>query len=240
MIAGVATFIFTTVFVDGKWGTSSNAQLPFALSSFDTSGVLFNTWLANAPQLLLSMSYFILNRICTSICFNREWNDYARERKGLRVTNPKGAQRPAYFLQLPYRWAIPLTAMSGVLHWLLSQTLFLVRLDIRDVNGRLIPDESKSTCGFSYLSLCVLSLAVLGMLFAVFVAQRRTLVIGIPLAKHCSLVISAACHAPLEDMGCYLKPVQWGVVKKRPADITGHCCFTNEYVHYPEAGKVYK
>ncbi|KAF2808778.1 uncharacterized protein BDZ99DRAFT_39707 [Mytilinidion resinicola] len=89
-----------------------------------------------------SISYFALNRLCTSISFITEWNSHATTRKGLRVTNPAGAQRPAYFLQVPYRWAIPLTTMSGVLHWLLSQSF--LRIDLRDAQGNLKPNASKS------------------------------------------------------------------------------------------------
>lgn len=42
-------------------------------------------------------------------------------RKGLRVTQPHGYQRSSYFLQLPYRWSLPLIVISGTLHWLLSR-----------------------------------------------------------------------------------------------------------------------
>jgi hypothetical protein len=51
----------------------------------------------------------------------------AYHRKGLRVSeNPRGAQRSTYFLQLPYRYAIPLLIVSSAMHWMVSQSLFLV------------------------------------------------------------------------------------------------------------------
>ena len=121
-----------------EWGTSSPYQLGIASGSFDSKTILLNAWLANTPQILLSFSYFAINRLCTSMCFAREWNSYGTPRKGLRTTNPTGQQRSTYFLQLPYRWSIPLTVTSGFLHWLLSQSLFLVRLEIRDVDGQII------------------------------------------------------------------------------------------------------
>jgi hypothetical protein len=224
---------------DLNWATSSIKQLPIAQSSFSTGGILFNAWLANAPQLLLSMAYFALNRMCTSICFTREWNDCAMHCKGLRMTGPSGKQRPAYFLQLPYRWAVPLTTISGVLHWLLSQSLFLVLLEIRDMDGIIIDAESRSTVGYSNLSLLVFATTYLATLFVVLGLQLRRITLRIPPANHCSLVISAACHPPPEDANAQLKQVQWGVVRERFGAEVGHCSFTSEDVLTPEQGKHY-
>lgn len=99
---------------------------------FDAAGIPFNAWLANLPQIFLSALYFSVNRLCTSLYFAYEWNKYATRRKGLRVTSPKGDQRSTYFLQLPFRYAIPLVAISGLMHWLLSQSIFLVRFEHRN------------------------------------------------------------------------------------------------------------
>ena len=224
---------------DWNWATSSTQQVPIAQSSYSTGSVLFNAWLANAPQLVLSTAYFALNRMCTSICFTREWNDYAMFRKGLRVTDPSAEQRPAYFLQLPYRWAVPLTAISGVLHWLLSQSLFLVLLEIRDTDGTIIDGESRSTVGYSNLSLLVFATTYFVMLFTVLGLQLRKITLRIPPSNHCSLVISASCHPPPEDVNAQLKPVQWGVVRARFGGGVGHCSFTSEGVSSPEQGKYY-
>jgi len=224
---------------DWNWATSSIKELPIAQRSFSTGGILFNAWLANASQLVLSMAYFALNRLCTSICFAREWNDCAIHRKGLRTTNPSGKQRPAYFLQLPYRWAVPLTTISGVLHWLLSQSLFLVLLEIRDMDGKIIEAESISTVGYSNLSLLVFATTYLTTLLVVLRLQLRRITLHIPPANHCSLVISAACHPPPEDVNAQLKRVQWGVMRKRFGARVGHCSFTSEDVLTPEQGKHY-
>ncbi|KAF2438306.1 hypothetical protein P171DRAFT_371540, partial [Karstenula rhodostoma CBS 690.94] len=55
----------------------------------------------------------------------------------------------AFFLQLPYRWAIPLTVTSRLLHWLLSQSIFLIRYDIRNRSGTVIPTGAACLCAFS-------------------------------------------------------------------------------------------
>jgi hypothetical protein len=135
----------------GAWGTSSSLIIAATESTPTAGGVLKNAWLANLPQFVLSVVYFMINRICTSICSAREWNNYALHRKGLRVTEtPQGFQKSTHFLQLPYRWAIPLTVAQGFLHWFLSQSVFLVRVDMRNREGELYP-TSISACGFLHL-----------------------------------------------------------------------------------------
>jgi hypothetical protein len=222
-----------------KWGTASQLQLAFANSSFDTRGILLNAWLANTPQIILSASYFLVNRLCTSMCLAQEWNQQAVSGKTLRVTNPSGEQRSTYFLNLPYRWAIPLTIMSGFLHWLLSQSLFLARREIRDVNGNLVPSESKCTCGYSALSILVFSLTWICLLLVVLALLLRRMDQNLPQTKNCSLVISAACHPSPDDVDPQLRRVQWGVVRSRYGGDIGHCTLTSERVTSPEEGKDY-
>jgi hypothetical protein len=61
-----------------------------------------------------------------------EWSHFAKERKPLRVSSPTGL---TYFLQLPYRIALPLLVMSGLLHWLVSQSIFLAVVSEYDEIG---------------------------------------------------------------------------------------------------------
>ena len=222
-----------------EWGTSSPYHLSIASGSFDSRTVLLNAWLANTPQILLSFSYFAINRLCTSMCFAREWNSYGTARKGLRTTNPTGQQRSTYFLQLPYRWSIPLTVTSGFLHWLLSQSLFLVRLEIRDTDGQIKTSESRCNCGYSPISVLTFCLVFLTLLLIVLGLLLRQLTLDIPAPAHCSLVISAACAAPVDDVSPQLKPVRWGVVRSRFGGDVAHCSFTSEEVTAPVEGQWY-
>ena len=222
-----------------KWGTSSPYQLAIASGSFDPKTTLLNGWLANTPQFLLSFSYFAINRLCTSMCFAQEWNSYGTARKGLRATNPTGQQRSTYFLQLPYRWSIPLTITSGLLHWLLSQSLFLVRLEIRDIHGQVITSNSRCNCGYSPISILTFCLVFLALLLVVLGLLLRKISLDIPAPAHCSLAISAACYAPLDDVHPQLKPVQWGVVRSCFGGEIAHCSFTSEEVTAPVEGQWY-
>jgi hypothetical protein len=169
-----------------------------------------------------------------------EWNNLATSRKGLRVTRPVGQQRDTYFLQLPYRWSLPLTIASGGLHWLLSQSIFLVRVDTYDRQGNLVMgDASKSACGFSGTSWIALTGSFFVLVGTVGVIGRRKFKVKIPFAASCSLVISAACHAPRGESEAYLRPLRWGVVEERMYDGEKHCSLSEGNVTKPKAGEQY-
>ncbi|KAF2792690.1 hypothetical protein K505DRAFT_338477 [Melanomma pulvis-pyrius CBS 109.77] len=161
--------------------------------SWPIEGTTSNIIMANLAQTILSALYFSYNGLLTCMLLGHEWSSYARHRKGLRVSRaPLGAQRSTYFLQLPYRFALPLMALSGVLHWLVSQSIFFVSIDNYSWTASF--DWSWSTCGYSPIAIIsVLVLAILMVLAIVgigFVPFRP----GINLAGSCSAAISAACH----------------------------------------------
>jgi hypothetical protein len=175
-----------------------------------------------------------------------EWVTYSQHRKGLRVTRqPSGAQRSTYFLQLPYRFGIPLMVLSVTLHWLVSQSIFLAAIELYEVNGDLGVGSSSQrdfkTLGYS--PLAVIAVLVLGGLMIIsmvafgYIPYKR----GMPLAGTCSLAISAACH-PTEqvegDESIAEKMLQWGVVSIGDDEI-GHCAFSVDEVGAVVKGKPY-
>ena len=85
--------------------------------------------LANAPQQILSLCYFAYNALITRACAEREWNSYALSYKAIRVTEPTGDQISTYRLQLPYKYSIPLLVVSVLLHWLVSNTIYVLIID---------------------------------------------------------------------------------------------------------------
>ena len=80
---------------------------------------------ANLPQVALSIAYLAYNGLFTRMLGEWEWSLLSVRYQGLRVSRPKGRQRSSYRLQLPYRWSIPLMATSGLLHWLVSNCIFV-------------------------------------------------------------------------------------------------------------------
>ncbi|KAK5719436.1 hypothetical protein LTR15_007960 [Elasticomyces elasticus] len=219
-----------------SWAASSSTY--FSNSDFSNAHLLLNAWLANIPQLLLSAVYLSLNSIYTSIALAQEWNRMAAARKGLRVTAPQGEQRSTFFLQLPYRWGLPLMVVSGTMHWLLSQTVFLVNLQVRNRDGSIDPDNSTSACGFSALALLVLTAVGWGVCIATGALSLLPLQENLPAAGSSSAVFSAACQPPRGDFNAHLKPVQWGATARSPGDV-GHCTITSQPITKPIAGQIY-
>jgi hypothetical protein len=100
--------------------------------------VISSAVLANTPQVQLSFLYFSYNALFTAMLAGVEWVSYACKRKGLRVSRlPSGSQRSTYFFQLPYRFSLPLVILSGILHWLVSQSIILVAVDFYDFHNNL-------------------------------------------------------------------------------------------------------
>ncbi|PGH21346.1 hypothetical protein AJ80_03397 [Polytolypa hystricis UAMH7299] len=221
-------------------------------------GLILNSSIANLAQVILSAVYLVYNALMTSMLMAHEWNSYSRKRKGLRVSSvPHGSQRSTYFLQLPYRFSIPLLTMSGVLHWLISQSIFLVSVDAHNcTKGANGADPSKPvpcvrnrtvdflSCGYSPIAM-IFVIIVAGIMFAfgVGTAMRR-LPPGIPLAGSCSAAISAACHSHNDGPEAAVLPLQWGVTHddangETPGNDSQHCSFSSKEVWPPEEDALY-
>ncbi|KAL2839743.1 hypothetical protein BJY01DRAFT_250343 [Aspergillus pseudoustus] len=217
--------------------------------------LLANTIIANVPQLIFSLLYFVSNSILTNMTLAAEWSRYALLRRGLRVSwNAQAAQRKSYFLSLPYRYAVPLMASSATLHWLISQSIFLVGVDAYDAEWERAEALDVMTCGYTPIAI-VSSLSVGAVIvLAMLALGLRRLDSAMVVAGSCSLAIAAACHpghdpnlqhdesrraGPLqekEDME--YSPVMWGSV---PVDgEVGHCTFASGEVEEPEVGRFYQ
>ena len=193
------------------------------------SSAIGNALTANTPQLALSSMYVSYNLILTSMRMTAEYNEFASKRKPLRVSEPQGVQRPAYYLQLPYRYAVPLVVASGLLHWLVSQSLFPANIIVFDVYGVEQPSRNVSACGWSPIAI-LFTLILLGvMILMLFALGWRKYHTGMPVMRSNSLDISAACHMPVTDSNAPLHPLAYGA-----ASVSGwqkwHPCFTDKEV----------
>jgi hypothetical protein len=208
------------------------------------------TVVANAPQAALSYLYIVFNALFTNMFVAKEWSSYTTSRKPLRVSSPVGQQRKSYWLNIPFRYAVPAVAVSSLFHWLASQSIFMVRINVTGALSRGQGDikhgvmYSISTCGFSPAAIILTfalgtALAIAGIVFAVF----RYYPPGIPLAGSCSAAISAACHPPPDDTDASLKPLQWGAIpgaeKEENGRVVGHCSFSGLAVEVPVPGRYY-
>ncbi|KAB2571503.1 hypothetical protein DBV05_g9854 [Lasiodiplodia theobromae] len=217
-------------------GASVNIDtlMPIAGSS-TTVGPSATIWratlLANAGQPLLSLLHCAYNALFTALYLGTEWDGYGGGRggiggvgakmggggggggreggkKGLRISSvPRGAQRASHFLQLPWRYGVPLSAASTLLHWLASQSVFTVSLvdggdageaGARDDSGKETATAEQSDrffgCGFSPLAMALLLVALLALLACLLAAALPRFKTGMPVVGSCSAAIAAACR----------------------------------------------
>lgn len=206
----------------------------FGIATSGTKAVWGATIVANAAQPLPSIYYFIYNGFHTSMVLGEEWDSYGKTRKGIRVSGiPQGSQRGTHILQLPFRYALPLMATSSLLHWLVSQSLFAVSIEI---------DQKKSvfTCGYSFIAVYYLFIAFLFIMIYFWTLALRKFKNGLPVVGSCSAAMAAACHAPSTSDDYSLVPtlpLQWGVVRDGSDDSDdseAHCVFWHREVDIPE------
>ena len=218
---------------------SANASMLFrTISREHTSGLVLSILFANMPQVILSFVYMSLNALLTRMHLSEEYSGYEVSRKALRVTTPRGLQRATYWLQLPFKYSIPLIATSAILHWLISQALFLVRID--PPTGPEGRDDSWSSVGLSPAPMVVI-ICVGGCiaLLAIVLGHQKLKGHSMPVAASCSLALAAAAHRPTGDENAAVLPVKWG----EPLDAcnmdVGHCCFTSQEVLGVKPGRKY-
>jgi hypothetical protein len=225
----------------GFGAATSETIIEWGIPVSGSSALIKNVLIANTPQLILSGIYLSLNNVLTRMQMAVEWASYSIERKALRVSHARaGAQRSTYFLQLPYRIGLPLMMVSATLHWLVSQSIFLVSINTFDARGRPKTEESEiATCGFSPVAIiCTLVVGAVAILFPLFMGAQKLPPGGMPLVGSNSVGIAAACH-PLDDGDDVQKPLMWGVISESNDDGFGHCSFYSSVVGLPVQGRLY-
>lgn len=193
------------VFNFGAFDTKNVVQLSLNLP------VIANVVLANTPQVLVSFAYLFYNSILTCMVMADEYAGFGSIRKALRVSQPRVKQRSTFWLQIPYKYSVPMLSSAALLHWLIARSLFFVELDVVGANGLTRIDSGITGCAFSPGAALAAS-ALWGLLIVLLLQYARHRFHSfIPVAGSCSLAISAACHCPDTDTVAALLPVQYGV-----------------------------
>jgi hypothetical protein len=239
---------FSSLLSLGLGTVSIQTVIFWLLPKSGTVGLVSNVLIANLPQLILSFAYFTYNALFTSMLAGLEWSQMAWQKKSLRVSQkPQGEQRSSYFLQLPYRYAIPLLGCSAVMHWLASQSIFLIAVERYDPLGNPMPADYSGviegehyTCGWSPLAVLLVICGGVLMIAGAIVMGRRKYQPGMPLRGTNSAVVAAACHVAGGEENIERKKLIWGVVSKYDADGTGHCAFSSGEPDFPQEGVAYK
>ncbi|KAJ9654101.1 hypothetical protein H2201_009048 [Coniosporium apollinis] len=236
-----------------KWTPfASNVTVDYCLSEYlgeqCTLDFSLGLMIVTRPEIILTIGDAIAsyNSALTSIVTAKEWDSYSKIRKSLRVTAPVGQQRSTYYLQLPFRYSIPLIITSILLHWLTSQAIFLDRRIVRQVWwGEPYTDNqvgSVNIVGYSPIAVIFCLLVGLILILALLWIGYRKFTPGMPIAGNNSAAISAACHPPADDVDASIVPVMWGAIPTPSAywkDGSGHCSFTSFWVESPVQGCQY-
>lgn len=182
-----------------------------AVNPTASAPLIISIILPNLPQLLVSFAYLLYNDAITRMLLARETSRFAARRKPLRVSNPEGEQKSTYWLQLPYRYSIPLLVSVATIHWTLSRSIFFQSMTFYGMTGE-IDNRSFTGCEFSSLYLIV-TIALTGALIQVFLfLSFGRLESGMPLLGSCSMAISAACANCEEGAEAAKKPLMYGVL----------------------------
>ena len=136
--------------------------------------------------------------------------------------------------------------LSGILHWLVSQSIFLAVVAEYASTGVLTSSVAVASCGFSRLAMIlVLALGGAIVVTTAAVGRMRFKNSGMPLAGSCSVAISAACHPPRWDIDAATKAVRWGVIPRSEngdvvtQNFAGYCSFTSGEVDEVRNGALF-
>jgi hypothetical protein len=204
--------------------------------------LLKNVLLVNTPQLAISLIYVFYNSLLTRMLVAYEYSKFGRTPNGLRVSRPVGDQRSTLWLQLPYRYIIPVLASMSLIHWLLSRGMRLTSIKVYDIQGQEVPSRTRFTYTTSQMLILLVFVVGTAMLIALFMLMSRKLGTGIPIVGTCSIAISAACHVPQGDEKAATKRVMYGAstVRDDGGSMFMHAAFSSKSVQPLQEGVIYK
>ncbi|KAH9212358.1 hypothetical protein DL95DRAFT_464087 [Leptodontidium sp. 2 PMI_412] len=201
-------------------------------------------------------SSFVFMSIISSLFLAEDWSKFAFIPQSLMVSSPVGIQRGTWLLGAPLAWGSGFLILQTLLHWLLSQSIFVVQISIYNKDGTPVPDSTSnddSTSRYAHLSNCGYSpiaiifsviAAVVLLLLAIGFYLRRFPAGSPPVVSTCSAAISAACHPiSMSEEKMYGK-FRWGA----DGDLfngVGHCSIVSDemwrqgYAQPPSEGFVY-
>jgi hypothetical protein len=196
------------------------------------SNVITMAVIANLPQVVLSAVYLLFMGIMTSMFLAADWSNYAFKQQPLMVSSPSGRQRGTWLLGAPLGWGIALLVLSTLLHWFLSQSIFMVKIQTYNKDGTpsvwnrdndYVDYSQIINCGYSPIPL-ILSVVASGiLLITAFIFMFRRFPAGSPpVVSTCSTAVSAACHPVNRSEGMLYSDFRWGA-NGGFANGVGHC-----------------
>ncbi|KAF2870435.1 hypothetical protein BDV95DRAFT_496366 [Massariosphaeria phaeospora] len=219
----------------------------FKRDDVGSSGIVPTLLMANIPQVGFSILYVVYTNLWQKMMVAQEFDGFTQAKKGLRVSvRPRGKQRATRFFTLPARYALPLMTCSTALHWLCSQSLFMVRIDGVNAHREVDTMDRIVRLGYSATGVVALIGVSAGMMVVtvcVGVFRRMRTELG---ETSMSVVISAACHVARNEPEPWLQEVQWGDVTSDAEDRAStehsvrHCAFTTLRTEVPRKEHLYR
>ena len=108
---------------------------------------------SNVWQFVISLLYLAYNAVLTAMLVGDEWDRFGKIRKPLRVTTPQGLQRSSYFVSVPLKFGLPVLSIFGVLHYTVSQSVFVVYITRFFSNGTEDIAHRSATSGYSCIAI---------------------------------------------------------------------------------------
>ena len=185
--------------------------------------IIKNVLIANSPQVIASIGYVLYNQLLTCLLVSREFTVYSVKRAGLRVTTPQGDQRSTFWLSLPYKFSMPLLGLSTLLHWALSQTIFLTEIEVHAPDGSVDITHSVGVLAWSALALVIILVISIVMMLGVLALGFLTYPKSVPIIESNSFAISTACHRLPCMAGEENRKLRYGIISSQidGTDIVG-------------------
>lgn len=208
----------------GIWQRGMQTPDPSTMA-FDSGSVKHSlptcVLLSNMFQIWISFLYLFYNNILTRQLVADEWTRFLQPsgKKPLRVSQPVGMQRSSYMLSLPFTYSVPLMISMMVLHWLVSQSVFLEQTMGFDTSPdpARVPSFDQTAVGYSQLGQ-VLAIGLGGLLIIALLTNSSLRKYGgapsgFVRAGMSSALIRAFCQRPEEDCDAVYFPVRVGAIK---------------------------
>jgi len=193
---------------------SANFDLSVNITAYSSSGLFGIVVLANSPQLWLSSCYLLLNSQATRIWMEHEWRSYYRRKQKTRVSDDAdhiGGVRITRFLLLPYAATALLMTVSTVLHWLVSQAIY-----VNNGVDQFELYDNGTGIFWSPVALLITGFISFALLLVISSYYVWSFEIVMPVMAGSARVVLDACKQPLPADG-----IQWGDISTDEARKAG-------------------
>jgi hypothetical protein len=219
---GLGTLDPATTLVSGLNGTPYQDGISFSVQIF----------IANIPQVWLTIGYLTWNNQISRIWLEKEWRSFYRNPQLPRVsydTKSDGVQS-ARWLQLPYWLTGVLMLVSTLMHWLVSQTLFVVEVYFENPNVMSVFHIHYSP--LAIISVGMIALALVVGITVYYCVPAKT---WMPLMAGSTRVVFDSC-VRLPRLALPRGGIEWGDISagnKRMAGFGEMVARMVDGVHYP-------